>query len=192
MDQTTAKVQLRNRMLSRRKSLSPEDMELKSMQVIKRLRELKPLKSARFLMFYSSIRNEVDLSSFFEEQWQLGKTILLPRVNGNALEAVVFQGWDNCVSGSFGILEPSGPAFPAKNIDVVLAPGLAFDGKGYRLGYGKGYYDRFLPFCSREAFLCGVAYEFQVVDTIFPSEGDIPLHWIVTDQSEVAVNMHFF
>ncbi len=192
MDQRKAKIQLRNEMSSMRLNLSKLAVGEKSKQVISRLRELEPFRRAQAVMFYSSIRNEVDLSPLFEELRSQGKTVLLPRVRGNMLEAVIFEGWESCGSGSFGILEPVGPAFPAEDIEAVFTPGLAFDAKGFRLGYGKGYYDRFLPYCSREAFLCGVAYEFQVVDTIFPGENDIPLHWIVTDCSEVAVDMKFF
>lgn len=73
-----------------------------------------------------------------------------------------------------------------------MVPGVAFDGNGHRLGYGRGFYDRFLPGLPPSVFLCGVAYEFQIVDAVFPEEQDIPMHWIVSEQSEVAVDMRFF
>lgn len=192
MNQNPDKNQLRREMLKQRLNLSASEVEARSGQVIKRLKQLEPLRNSQTIMFYSSIKNEVDLKPVFEEEWQQGKTILLPRVRDNSLEAVVFQGWDNCRPGAFGILEPEGPAYNPQHIEAILVPGVAFDARGYRIGYGKGYYDRFLPGCARETFLCGAAYEFQVLDTINPGESDIPLHWIVTDCSELAIDMRFF
>ena len=83
-------------------------------------------------------------------------------------------------------------AFAVDKIDVVIVPALVFDANGYRLGYGKGYYDRFLPDLNKQCFKCGVCYEFQVVNNIYPHPGDVPVHWIVTDHSEIAVDWDFF
>lgn len=192
MNQMKSRTQLRDEMAARRLNLSDAEVEYKSRQVVKRLRELEPVRKARTIMAYNRIRNEVDLRSFFEEEHCLGKTVLLPRIKDDVLEAVIFEGWERCRPGAFGILEPEGRAFAPNGIDVILVPGLAFDSRGYRLGYGKGYYDRFLPRCSREAFFCGAAYDFQLVDTIFPTGNDIPLHRIVTDRLEIVVDMRFF
>lgn len=192
MKQNMIRNQLRKTMLNQRLNLSMDAVQMRSRRIIERLRQLKVLGNAQTIMFYSSIRNEVDLKSMLEEERQTGKTVLLPRVRGDMLEAVVFKGWENCRPGAFGILEPEGPAFDPYDIEAVLVPGLAFDQKGYRLGYGKGYYDRFLPCCSPEAFLCGAAYGFQLVETIYPADNDIPLHVIVSDRSETADDMRFF
>lgn len=192
MDQSTAKAGLRKTILHARQVLSPAEVEDKSSWIIKRLKELEPLRHARIIMAYSPIRNEVDLRPYLEELLEQGKTILLPRVDNEMLQAAAFHGWDKCQTSSLGIKEPAGPGWPLPEIEAVLVPGVAFDGNGHRLGYGRGFYDRFLPELSPSAFLCGVAYEFQIVDSVFPEERDKPVHWIVSDRSEVAVDMRFF
>lgn len=191
MDQLTTKAGLRKAILTDRDLLSPAQVEERSRRIIKRLKELEPLRQARVIMAYSSIKNEVDLWPYLDEMLGQGKTILLPRVEGDKLLAVPFEGRAKCRISSFGIQEPCGAPHPLEGIEVILVPGVAFDRNGHRLGYGRGFYDRFLPWLSPLAFRCGIAYQFQIVDSVFPGENDIPMHWIVSDQSEVAVGLNF-
>ena len=184
---------LRDEMAKRRADLSPAQVEDYNQLITHKLLELEPIINGRSIMAFASIGNEVDLRIFMENQINQGKTILLPRVEkGGRLAAIEFKGWQHTQAGVFGIREPSGvPASPLE-IDVVIVPGLVFDGHGYRLGYGKGYYDRFLAQIPKNAFICGVCYDFQVIDDIFPHDGDVPMHWIVTERSELVVNWDFF
>ncbi|MGS0765420.1 5-formyltetrahydrofolate cyclo-ligase [Syntrophomonas curvata] len=183
---------LRKKMAARRKDMSSLEVDELSAQIFKRLEQLQPLAGAQVIMGYSSIKNEVNLIPWLVQLKEQGRTILLPRVEGNCLEAIELKDWDDMGRGSFGIREPRGEAFAVEKIDVVLVPGLVFDANGYRLGYGKGYYDRFLPRLSKQCFNCGVCYEYQVADNVFPNPADVPVHWIVTDRSEIAVDMSFF
>jgi len=184
---------LRQEMGDRRASLSLTQVESYSRLIAGKLSELEPLINARSIMGYASIGNEVDLGSFLGEQADRGKTILLPRVETNGtLAAVEFTGWQHTRRGAFNIKEPIGGEVAAPAIDVVLVPGLVFDGHGFRLGYGKGYYDRFLKTLSKSTFICGICYDFQVVDNVCPHAGDVPVHWIVTEKSELVINWDFF
>lgn len=187
MERSKTKAGLRQAMLAARKLLTPAQVEEKSRRIIDRLKELEPLRQARVIMAYSAIRNEVDLWPYLEESLGGGKTVLLPRVEGDKLLAVPFEGRDRCQISSLGIQEPCGLELAAGEIEAVLVPGVAFDKNGHRLGYGRGFYDRFLPGLSPSVFRCGIAYEFQIVDSVFPEENDIPMHWIVSEQSEIAV-----
>lgn len=184
--------QLRQEMMEKRSRLLPEQVEQMSRQICHKLSELKPVQDARNIMGFTSIRNEVLLMPWLEEI-SAQRKILLPRVetDGN-MSAVEFHGWDKIKKGSFGIAEPLGEPFNPANIDVVLTPGLVFDYQGYRLGYGKGFYDRFLKRLRPDAFICGVGYEFQVVENIYPHEADVPVHWIVTDKSELGIDWNYF
>lgn len=183
---------LRKQIMARRNKLSQLEVDTLSQQVCRRLEELQPLQRAQVIMGFSSIRNEVNLSPLLQKLQNQGRTILLPRVEGDSLQAVEFRPGEDMGRGSFGIREPLGEPFTVDKIDVVIVPGLVFDAGGYRLGYGKGYYDRFLPRLNRQCFKCGICYEFQVVDNVYPYSGDIPVHWIVTDHSEIAVDWDFF
>ena len=84
----------------------------------------------------------------------------------------------------FGVLEPKPEfrrPFPPDEIELVIVPGLAFDPKGYRIGYGAGYYDRFLPECKKALFIA-IAYEMQIVEDTFPSSWDVPVDGIITEK----------
>lgn len=183
---------LRREMAVRRKQMAVTGVGELSQKICRRLEQLRPLTEAQVIMGYSSVKNEVDLIPWLEQLKQQGKTILLPRVEGECLEAIELTNWNDMGCGSFGIREPLGEPFAPDKIDVVLVPGLVFDANGYRLGYGKGYYDRFLPRLSKHCFTCGVCYEYQVVDTVHPHSKDVPVHWILTDRSEIAVDMNYF
>lgn len=192
IDPISTRKALRSEMKKRRQSLSQDEIKQAGQLIARALDQLNPVREAKTIMCFQTIRNEVDLGLFMQEQLQKGKKILLPRVEEDCIVAVEWQGDAECRISSFGISEPIGEAYPAEEIDVVLVPGLVFDARGYRLGYGKGYYDRFLPQLRSNAFKCGVAYEFQIVDNVFPHEGDVPVHWIVTEQSEVLIDADFF
>jgi len=184
---------LRQEMVDQRASLTPVEVSDYSRLIAGKLSQLEPLINARSIMGFDSISNEVDLRLFLEEQANRGKTVLLPRVESNgALAAIEFTGWQNTRPGAFNIREPIGIEFSATDIDMVIVPGLVFDGHGFRLGYGKGYYDRYLQRLSKNTFICGVCYDFQVVDSVCPHAGDIPVHWIVTEKSELVANWDFF
>ena len=182
----------RKEMKEKRNLLNQEQILTSGMSIAARLNELLPVQKAQVIMGFAPMRNEVDLESFYEQQSQLGKTIVLPRVEGDQLKPVEWQGWQETKVSPFGVREPLGEAYPLKEIDVVIVPGLAFDPGGFRVGYGRGFYDRFLPQLRSDAFKCGVCYEFQIVDSTFPHEKDVPVHWIVTDKSELVINWDYF
>lgn len=192
IDSNSFRQNIRSEMKKCRQALDREEIAQASQAITRTLNELSPIHKARTIMGFAAIQNEVELMPFLEEQRSNGKTILLPRVEGEQIIAVEWRGQEYSSISSFGVCEPLGEAYPLQEIDAVLVPGLVFDGKGYRLGYGRGFYDRFLTLLRSNAFKCGIAYEFQVVDNIFPHAGDVPLHWIVTEKSELLIDEDFF
>lgn len=183
---------LRQIMLSARGEISPDQVQEFSGSIISKLAAFPQIAKAQNIMSFLSIKNEVDLKSFIDEAQQDGKKILLPRVETKKLMVAAEYQQGRTTQSSFGIIEPVGEPFDPQQIDVVLVPGLVFDYQGYRLGYGGGYYDRFLPLLRPDAFICGVCYDFQIVETVFPHAEDIAVDWIVTEKSEVVVNWEQF
>lgn len=180
-------------MIAQRQALTAGQVASYSADIIARVQELDPVSRAQRIMAFASIANEVDLLPLLEQWRREGRTILLPRVEKEgSMEAIEWKGWDHVKPGPFGIREPIGEPFDPANIDVVLTPGLVFDYRGYRLGYGKGYYDRYLSRLRQGAFICGVCYEFQVIENVHPHGGDIPVHWIITDRSELVIDWDYF
>ena len=146
-----------------------------------------PYAAASTLALYCSIRSEVATAGIFVAALQAGKRILYPRTVGTTLEFVAVESLETLEASRFGICEPlSGEAFPLAAIDLLVLPGVAFDEKGIRLGYGLGCYDRALAEVERPT-LVGLAYDFQVVATLPREEHDIPVDFVVTERKILSM-----
>jgi len=127
---------------------------------------------------YLSYSSEAPTFALAETLKTRGVRVLCPRVDGEIMQAVPL-GEDFTLSDK-GILEPTGDAYEGR-IDVAVVPLLAVDKKGYRLGYGGGYYDRFLK-AHPETVAVGYCYEFQIVESVPYEAHDIPLDAVVSDE----------
>ena len=87
-----------------------------------------------------------------------------------------------------GFLDPGPDAPEAEALDVIVVPGLAFDPRGYRIGYGAGYYDRTLPRFRPPALAVGVAFDFQLAPDLPSTDNDVPVDLIVTDERVLPVS----
>ena len=138
---------------------------------------------ATTVISYAPLPDEVDVSAVTEWCRREGKTVLLPKVvSDTEMELRVCQGSDKLRAGRYNILEPTGSvAEPDSLTDAVaLVPGMAFDREGYRLGRGKGYYDRFLARTSVKTI--GIAFPFQIVDAVPHDEHDMRVDDVVTTE----------
>lgn len=112
--------------------------------IFEKLQNLTFYKEAKNILIYSSFSSETDTNSFMVAQTD--KCFYLPKINGDELDIIKFEGFENCTKNYYGIFEPTGnPIKDLSVIDLSIIPALAADKKGFRLGYGKGFYDRFLP-----------------------------------------------
>ena len=154
-------------MLNEKKVLRKELLSLRDNSPGKELRVsdlnfLQEFKNAKTVFCYVSAGSEVKTHSFIKEALKT-KRVIVPYCtdkNGTMI-AVEIKSFDELEEGFFGILSPKNPAeFPKSEIDFIITPAIAFDEEGYRLGYGKGYYDRFLSdidtyklgVCKKELF----------------------------------------
>ncbi len=161
------KAALRREFLSRRKAADLVDLKLED------LKAYPEFSRARVVFCYVSAKGEVGTHTLIKELLK-EKEVVVPYCTdkeGNMI-CVKISSFDELKEGFFGILEPKNPVeFPKEKVDFVIVPGIAFDKEGYRLGYGKGYYDRFLsdinPFklgvCAKEFYLDSLPHnEFDV------------------------------
>jgi len=179
------KNQLKESILEKRNSLSKEEILEKSNKIKNNLFNLDSYKKSKAIMFFVSINSEVNTHDMIKEALN-NKTIVVPKVAHHEIEPSVIIDFDNLVpSGKFGILEPIETMKIAyKNIDLILVPGIAFDKEGHRIGYGFGYYDKFLKKVPK-AIKIGLCFDFQVVEKIPREMHDMPVDMIVTDKEVI-------
>jgi len=137
----------------------------KSAALLEKLEQHPKFASARTVLLYYSLGDEVQTHDFVEK-WHRQKTILLPVVKGDELELRIYAGGQNLKNGeAYHIEEPTGEAFTAyEKIDLAIIPGVSFDAQGNRLGRGKGYYDKLLPLLH--SYNIGICYNFQVSEKL--------------------------
>jgi 5-formyltetrahydrofolate cyclo-ligase len=133
------------------------------------------------ILAYMPIRGEVDLTSLMERQPQ--KFWVLPRIVPAEDHHLAFHPYDSrrLVRHPFGMAEPAAelPIIPSTEVQLALVPGVAFDRQGRRLGYGGGYFDRFLR--SFTGVSLGVIFQALLFDQLPCGEHDVPVQWIVTE-----------
>lgn len=137
--------------------------------------------AAQTVLLYSALPDELNTDYLLLSAAE-GKTILLPRVDGDRLTLHVYSP-DSMAPGAFGVMEPQGPEFPPSRydeIELAVVPGVAFDRRGHRLGRGKGYYDRLLP-QLKAARLVGLCFPFQVVASVPHEAHDAEVHPFMPD-----------
>lgn len=179
-----AKQNLRNEIRRLKRIADPTVKLQESANVFSQIERLERFKSAKTILAYWSMPDEV-FTHDFVLKWHKEKRFILPLVVGDVLELRVFSGMESMVVGpAFGILEPQkGLKFEYQPIDFAVIPGVAFDLKGNRLGRGKGYYDKLLSIVP--TFKAGVALTFQVVHSVPVGEFDIPLDLVVYPQKKL-------
>ncbi len=180
---------LRQKMSCLRKGLKTIEMQEKSQAICKKLMALPEFIVSRKCLFYLPMEGEIRTQLLINGAFDLGKEVYLPLVDAES------RGLKICripsleiefVKSSFGVLEPGERHWDlveARELDFILAPGLAFSPKGGRIGYGGGYYDRLLRNCSPDVTFVAGAFAFQVEDEIPQNSSDIPVSKIVTEDT---------
>jgi len=138
---------------------------------------------------YYPIHSEVDTMDIIKYIISFGWSVYLPTIKGTEMKYKKFESFDNLKEGPFGINEPSRGRI-AKSLDVLFVPGLAFDKKGYRIGYGKGYFDKYLSNIKKvrasnkrknKTIVLGLAFDFQINTQVPRQEHDVKVDYIITE-----------
>ena len=185
---STQKSELRKQCRMVRKSLGEEARARASLAICHVIERWDVFQMSETILTYMPIRSEVDLTPLLEHSPR--KRWALPRILPEEDHRMVFHLYDagHLVNHPFGMQEPA-PHLPVvlpEEIQLALVPGLAFDRSGWRLGYGGGYYDRFLR--DFRAISAGIVFQALLLDEIPHSALDIPMHWIISEQVRVAAH----
>jgi len=172
----------RQQFLNRRKQLAEAECLELSRQVQQRLVASELFSSATNLALYSPMNNEVRTRLLHDCAIEQHKQVCYPRVVGESLQFVVVDSIELLQPGSFGVAEPaSGDVLNVERIALLVVPGVAFDRAGYRLGYGKGFYDRELSRVTVTTASVGLCFDFQLCDRLPVEAHDQRLDYLVTE-----------
>lgn len=186
----TGKKEIRKRILQLRNAMTSDEIATKSDEIVRRLTGLPEIRDASILMVFLSFGSEVRTDGIIRWGWENEKRIVVPRCRPEErrLTPCLLSEFSELETGHYGIREPKAGlarSVPAGEIDAVLVPAVAFDRRGYRVGYGGGYYDRFLPEVPKGVRI-GVAFCCQILSEIPVDPHDIPAERIVTEEEIIS------
>lgn len=185
------KYQIRQEILRIRNSLSETEIVSNSNIISNKVISTKEFKKAQSIGTYYPIRSEVKTFEIIKYSLATKKTIGLPRIidsNRIAFFKIMENSFEDIklTKGKYGILENLISDSILEEMDLLIIPGIAFDLQGNRIGYGKGYYDRFLS-TRKVSYIMGLAFENQIIKKIPTTENDIPVDVLVTEDRIIFV-----
>ena len=179
---TADKTFLRSHYKKKRLSLTKQEVDHLSQRVCKQLDKLSIWKLKHYHIFISiSKYNELDTSSIINKLKSEKKIIVVPKISNNELVHIAINDQTEFSINEYGIKEPNnGNHFIIKNLDLIFIPLLAFDLEGHRVGYGKGYYDRFLKLTNKSSLKIGLSF-FDPINKIQDiDDNDVKLDYCIT------------
>ncbi len=186
------KKELRKVMQKNRKAIPLHIREEKSLLIAKNLLEHEVFDiqknlnlKDKFVMVFLNFKTEVNTEPIIKRLWKMGIKTCIPKVNvkEKTMKAIEFKSCGEVHIGAYGIREPNlnSPEIDIHNIAISILPGLAFNKKMQRLGYGGGYYDKFLSQSKKDIKKIGICFSEQIIEEIPSEKHDVKLDYIVTD-----------
>lgn len=183
-----AKDNIRRELLELRSRIRDHDHSHRSSRVMQQVMDSEEYSRCSRVLAYMPIRSEVSTSDLLSHALGSGMVVYLPRVARDRHELEIVRVSDlsrDLVKGTFGILEPAWALQSAdhaeiERIELAVIPGVAFDREGYRLGYGAGYFDRFLSRLSADCVTMGVCFDEQLVERLPRDPLDVPVKRVVS------------
>lgn len=175
--------------LNKRDSLDKQQRSYKGSLIVKNVLALPEYVSAQTIMIYLGFNSEVPTLDLAARILNSGKRLVVPLCHeDNIIPCIVTDLEQDISPGKWGIPEPRRDricTLPPVEIDLVIVPGVAFDLQGNRLGYGKGYYDRFLPQLREGVLTVGLGFSCQIVEEMETDEYDYKITLLITENSVI-------
>lgn len=181
------KTEFRKKVISERKNQTSEFISRNSYLITEKLLQMDCIKNSKTIMLYLDFNNEVETDQLITKLISLRKTVASPitlKEERELIPSEIINLQDGIKFGAYGIREPNpelSKSINIQDIDVVLVPAVAYDLNCYRLGYGGGFYDRFLEKLRPDAVTIGLAFELQIFDEVPKEPHDAQLNYIVTE-----------
>ena len=169
------KKELRNQIKAAKKAMTEDQIDQLSADLCQQFLNTDEYRKAKTVYGYLPYNQEVRTWALLEQAVKDGKTVAVPKVYGDEMRFIILSDLSDVADGYAGIPEPVADGPVADDPDaLVLMPGLAFDREGHRIGYGGGFYDRFLE-CEPNHPTVALCYHFQLLDYLDTEEHDIPV-----------------
>ncbi len=179
MEDSPEKKPLRNLLLEKRDNTSADFLSIASEKIQKKIKKIDGFINAQKIGAYFPIGSEILTQNIIQELLSNGKDVFLPKVIGERMEFRKIIDFSSLEKGSFDIMEPKDNCETDNNLDVILIPTVGISPVGTRLGYGHGFYDKFLA--EHKSLTISLTLEKQIVKNIPKSEHDITIDWIATE-----------
>ena len=170
-----SKDEIRKVLINKRKKLFNKK-ELSTI-IVNKIIDLDIYNKARVIALYNSLKEEVDTSILISKSLK-NKKVLLPKIIDNKMKFIIINNESLYEKSNIGVLEPIGEIYNGK-IDLIIVPGVAFDKKLNRLGFGMGYYDKYL--INNKSFKIGICFSEQIVDSLPIDKYDIKMDMVITN-----------
>ncbi|HBB03025.1 MAG: 5-formyltetrahydrofolate cyclo-ligase, 5-formyltetrahydrofolate cyclo-ligase [Candidatus Peregrinibacteria bacterium GW2011_GWF2_38_29] len=178
---------LREKILKLRKSQSTKIKLKKDKKILSKITKNPLYKSSKGILFFMPIHGEPDLTPLIETALKTDKKIFLPRTDkeNNSIHIHQIKSLEELKIGAYNIKEPhhACPKIDPKKTDLAFIPGVVFSKTCGRIGFGKGFYDRFLK--QTKCYKIGLAYEFQIVENMSCEVHDVPMDEIITEEKTI-------
>lgn len=176
-----SKKDIRKRILDVRASLSQHSRDIKNQAIIDKVVKHPFFLSADYVYCYVDYNSEVATGNLIKKAWESGKKVAVPKIEGDIMRFYIIHDFSDLAIGYRGILEPKTNVLAVDSNALVVMPGVAFDKNRHRVGYGKGYYDKFLNHHNGQTI--ALAYELQIVDSIPANRHDIFPDILITEDN---------
>jgi 5-formyltetrahydrofolate cyclo-ligase len=180
------KAALRKHLLEKRDSTSYDLMEIHSKRILSKLIKTKIISEAESIGCYYSIGSEVQTIELINHLLSEKKIVSLPKISQETMSFRKIESLSKLEKGEFDISEPKDNAPIQEDQDVILVPCVGLDNDGNRIGYGVGFYDKYLE--KKNSIKIALAYSKQIVKTIPYSENDVKMDWIVTEKDVIKTS----
>ena len=177
---------LRKKYILNRNNLSKDYRESSTNSIFSTLEKCSFFKTSEKIFIFVGFDSEIQTENFIKK-WINKKQIFVPKIDNNTMNLVHITSLEELTEGCFGILEPTSCNYFTDNIDLVITPSIVFDKKGYRLGYGKGYYDKYFAKNKYKTSI-GLSYDKLLQERVPTDKHDKKVDIIITEEKTLIIN----
>ena len=177
---------LRKKYILNRNNLSKDYRESSTNSIFSTLEKCSFFKTSEKIFIFVGFDSEIQTENFIKK-WINKKQIFVPKIENGKMNLIRLKSWDELAPGHFGVLEPTSSDYYEGKIDLVVTPSIVFDNNGYRLGYGKGYYDKYFAKNKYKTSI-GLSYDKLLQERVPTDKHDKKVDIIITEEKTLIIN----